>query len=194
MSTQTTQADAVVINCPRCETRLGVPSGRPTYCRDCKMKLRAERFNPAPKQAEEAAPALPEEAACIHHPAKQAVNICAGSGDYICQLCSVDLNNAIYSAQYLEAGGKEQLSEAFDRTLPRPDRAAIVYLLCSIVFWAAPVLIPLAFYNYYRMFRLRATSAVYREMVSTARVVLVTVAFGAIILLTVVGFMGLFWS
>lgn len=185
MTTETdTAPDEVQIICPKCDAYLGLPIGSPTQCPRCAIELEAHRFDPAPIRDEQATVAMPEDATCAHHPDKQAVDICAGSGDYICRLCSVEIGGETYSAHYLDAGGQKKLTQAFDRRLPRPDRAAVLCLMACFLFSiGAPLLVPLAFYNYYRMFRLRATVPLYREMVGPGRVAALT-----LVMLVITGF------
>lgn len=183
--------DVVTLRCPRCDVQLEIASGTYARCPECQQLLHAQRFNPPPKVDQAARPAMPDDAVCVHHPGKQAVHVCAGSGDYICQLCSVEIEGETYSAQYLEAGGQKLLSEAFDRTLPRPDRAVIFYLLlCVPFFYLAPLLLPLALYNFYRMFRLRATMRLYRQLVGIGRVIGLLALIASVVALIAAAFVG----
>jgi hypothetical protein len=118
--------------------------------------------------------ALPEDATCIHHPRKKATTVCAGTGDYICSLCAVELHGQTYSAQYLATAGKALASKAFDRYLPRPDsRVALALLLLFIpgLNYLFFLWIPYGFYNLVQAWRLRKQDDLFRRLVGSGRLV-----------------------
>ena len=117
--------------------------------------------------------ALPSDAVCVHHPAKRAVALCEGSGDYICALCRVDVDGESFSAQFLERAGKGKLKKAFGRHLERPDRiirTAVILLfipgfnVLMLIAW------PWLIFKYFRMMRQRREDPVYRRLVGMGNV------------------------
>jgi signal peptidase I len=132
-----------------------------------------------------AAAALPEDATCLHHPRKKAVAVCAGTGDYVCSLCAIELNGQTYSAEYLNGPGKNLAGKAFDRMLPRPDSQILFYmLLCfvpylNVIFIAfAFVWIPHAIYLYVKLLRLRRQNEVLARVVGQGRLITVAILIG----------------
>src|SRR4051812_44560983 len=113
--------------CPGCSVRLTPETSGATRCPHCKWRGDAYLFAPKPLDVSQAEMALPEDAACLHHPRKKATAVCAGTGDYICALCAVEIEGQTFSAAFLDKGGKEKAKKAFDRTLPRPDRHVYTY-------------------------------------------------------------------
>ena len=131
--------------CPTCSAMLSTPAPGATACPRCGWAGEAYLFNPKPITAAAAEMALPDDAACLHHPSKRATAVCAGTGDYICSLCSVEIEGNTYSAQYLDAGGRAKAAKAFDRKLPRPDRYIYTYLILLFVPYVNFILIPFTF-------------------------------------------------
>jgi hypothetical protein len=175
-------------NCPECHTLLQPPAAPETSCPRCRWKGSVWLFSPLAVQAEKAAQALPDDAVCAHHPGKQAVAICQGTGDYICSLCAVELNGQTFSAQYLNQAGKEKLSNAFARYLERPDRAILTYLALSLLcVFPAPLLIPLACRQYFKMRALRRKDPLYQRLVGSARVAVITIVLLCFSILAVIG-------
>ncbi len=119
--------------CPGCATPLSSPEQGPSVCPTCRWKGEVYRFSPLAVQINAAESALPDEATCMHHPSKKATTVCAGTGDYICSLCAIEVEGQTYSAQYIDSGGKKNLNAAFAQTLPRPDRRINIYLAMAIV-------------------------------------------------------------
>ncbi len=162
--------------CPSCETVYQeVPDGA-VSCLNCRWTGKVQLFDPLPFDVKEASAALPDNATCAHHPTKLASAVCTGTGDFICELCRVDLQGEPYSVQFLEAGGKEKIEKAYRRTLPRPDRAATNYLiLCLIPYlnFLAILWIPLGIFQYFRIFPLRRKDPLFRRLCSTRRMALV---------------------
>src|SRR5689334_5511439 len=128
------QVDVITqFSCPRCDSVLSPPSQGATRCPGCGWKGEAYLFSPAAMEVQTAEHALPDDATCIHHPRKKAIAVCAGTGDYICSLCAVDLDGETFSAQYLGAAGKQKAGRAFERNLPRPDSQVVLYLLMPFI-------------------------------------------------------------
>ena len=112
-------AAALPFSCPGCSNILDTVGQVRLRCPICKWVGDVYLFTPKVLDIEPAKLALPDDAACLHHPRKKAVAVCAGTGDYICSLCAVELNGQTYSANYLEGAGKQLAGSAFDRN-PAP--------------------------------------------------------------------------
>src|SRR3569623_704123 len=121
------------IICPKCAWAYAPAQPGATECPHCHWRGKAYTFSPRQVEIVSAETAIADDAACLHHPRKKAVAVCAGTGDYICSLCAIELNGTTYSAQYLNAGGKETVGKAFDRTIKRPDTQVYTYLLCCFI-------------------------------------------------------------
>ena len=154
-------------------------------CPRCSWLGDVYSFSPRLLEVEEAVAALPEDATCLHHPRKKAVAVCAGTGDYVCALCAIELNGQTFSAEYLNGAGKDMAGKAFDRTLPRPDSQILLYmLLCfvpyvNIIFLAfAFIWIPHAVYLYFKLFRLRRENEVLRRVVGRGRIITIGILLG----------------
>ena len=125
--------------CPHCKTQLETPSGVESYCPRCQWTGTAHLFHAIPVTAQRAEEALPDDATCTHHPAKMAVTVCEGTGDFVCALCHVELDGRSYSIQYLDKGGRDKAAKAFDRYLNRPDRAGRSYAVLGCALFFIPV-------------------------------------------------------
>ena len=156
--------------CPKCSRRVdpGGVRGAEVRCPYCKWSGRVYLFSPLVKQVDRQEEAMPSDATCAHHPTKQAEVICAGSGDYICALCKIEIDGIAYSAQYLDKVGRDKLKKAFDRYLERPDRsikhAGILFIipwlnLLGVIAW------PYLIYKYVQMMRKRSESRLYARLV-----------------------------
>ena len=179
-------------DCPRCGRNLLPEAEGATSCPSCRWHGEAYLCNPVAVEIEAAKAVLPDDAACVHHPTKQAVAVCAGSGDYVCSLCAVPLDGETYSAQYLSKGGKKKAEKAFERRLARPDRElSLCLVLCLLVVFAAPICLPLAIRSLVRMIRQRRTDPVYRRIVGRGSVIVsavITGLFCALIVLVILVF------
>src|ERR1700733_5222528 len=118
--------------CPGCAEQL-IPTSSAVICPRCAWKGEAYLFSPRILAATNADIALPDEATCIHHPRKKATAVCAGTGDYICSLCAVELDGETLSAAYLATVGKKKAGKAFERNLPRPDSRIVLYLILPFI-------------------------------------------------------------
>lgn len=171
--------------CPGCGVMLApAASGEiKTRCPNCRWKGDVYLFQRLPIDASTAESALPEDATCIHHPTKKATAICAGTGDYICSLCTIDLNGQTYSAHYLDHGGKETMGKAFAKSIPRPDGQIRLYLIALIIIpyvnavLAATVFLwlPHAFILYFRALKMRREDKVFARLMSPASVIVLPV-------------------
>jgi hypothetical protein len=189
--------DITHFGCPQCSSELEPGGEVGAHCGRCGWTGQAMLYRPVALQVEPAREALPEDAVCAHHPTKRAEAECAGSGDYICDLCSIRIEGLTYSAQYLEAGGKNKIAKAFERYLQRPDGTVVLFmLLCFLpyvnVLWllGMPAWIPIGYSYLGKARRLRQQDALYARIVSPGRIVWLSVIFtlfALFMLLAVVG-------
>src|SRR3712207_1092454 len=77
--------------CPSCRAPLDPPAPGRTLCPRCDWRGEAYLFTAKVLAVEAAEAALPDDATCAHHPRKRATAVCAGTGDYVCSLCAVEL-------------------------------------------------------------------------------------------------------
>jgi hypothetical protein len=180
--------------CPGCGSFLSAPDRGRIRCPNCSWSGEIYGFSPAPLDVRSAELALPNDATCIHHPTKKAVAVCAGTGDYICSLCAVQLDGETYSADYLSAAGKEKANKAFLRTLPRPDGRARLYLLLPFIPYVNLAAIPFAFiwlpHGFVlcgRCARLRRQDPLFARLIGPARLVVLRVLLGIYSLLWLIG-------
>lgn len=131
--------------CPGCGALLATTAPGATLCPRCNWTGEVYHFNPRQITADSAEAALPEDATCMHHPSKKATAVCAGTGDYICSLCAVDIEGQTFSAEYLNSAGNKKARKAFNRMLPRPDKFVYTYLIFLFVPYVNFILIPFAF-------------------------------------------------
>lgn len=167
------------LTCPRCRVRLQQTEDGAVSCR-CGWAGTVQHFQPVRRPVEQARAALGEEAVCAHHPDKQAVAICEGTGDYICALCAVRLGERTYSVQHINRVGAEGLGDQLTRTLPRPDRMLTWMWIGGLVTWlcygvTAMIAASVAILYYVKMFMRRRDDALYREMLSPMRIALATI-------------------
>jgi hypothetical protein len=174
-----------LITCPGCNASLDLVLRGRVRCSRCQWVGDTYSFNPRVLEVQESVGALPEEATCIHHPRKKAVAVCAGTGDYVCALCAIELNGQTYSAEYLNTAGKTLALSAFDRTLPRPDSQIMLYLLCcfipyvNVIFLAfAFIWLPHAVFLYLKLLRARRENEILRRVVGTGRVIAIPILLG----------------
>ena len=166
-------------DCPRCGRNLLPEAEGATSCPSCRWHGEAYLCNPVAVEIEAAKAVLPDDATCVHHPTKQAVAVCAGSGDYVCSLCAITLDGETYSAQYLNKVGKKKAEKAFERRLARPDREVSLCLLFCLFFTIAiPICLPLAIRSLVKMIRQRRTDPLYRQVVGTGSVIAAVVIIG----------------
>ena len=154
--------------CPECHAAglMESDAAGEVFCGNCRRVLLRRDFRPPPPD-DRPEEALPDMAVCAHHPAKRAVAVCAGTGDFICSLCRVDHNGKIYSLQYLDGGGRELPDLAFERYLDRPDRSAFGYLCASLLF--CPFLLPAVYYGV-RASRLARRDGLFADLAGRTRI------------------------
>jgi hypothetical protein len=120
---------------------------------------------------------LPDDAVCAHHPNKRAEAICAGTGDYICSLCSVSVNGQTYSAAYINRPeARQQMPSTWEQDLPRPDRRIRWLVLLAIFPYCqallGPVFLAWAGFEYVRLLRMRQTHPLIRRVVHPTTLVI----------------------
>ncbi len=188
-------ADITHFTCPQCSAQVEPAGESEQSCASCGWKGAVMLFRPVVLTANPAQAALPDDAACAHHPAKRAVDVCAGTGDYICSLCAIEVEGQTYSAQYLETGGRETIAKAFDRYMPRPDSTvALFMLLCFIPivngYWmlGMPIWLVLGFKKLFEAGGLRQRDPLFARLVSRASLITLGVllslfAIGAVLMI-----------
>jgi len=171
-------------DCPKCSAALEPISGPHTLCSACGWIGDVYLYRPLAAQAQGPEEALPEDATCVHHPTKRAVAVCAGAGDYVCSLCAIEIDGETYSAQFLNKGGKEKLSKAFDRYLERPDRAVATYLVVTLLLsFAAIITVPVAIYYFVKWMRVRKQDALLRRVAGPVSITIAVLGIVAFVLL-----------
>lgn len=179
-------ATARIFRCPKCAVVLELnASGGFTTCPYCNWEGEVHLFEPAAPQIDAPANALPDHAVCTHHPTKRAVEICAGSGDYICSLCAIELEGRVYSADYVNRVGAGSLGQHFQRHLPRPERGAMALPLLAVLpclWWVAPILVVWAAVLCVRAIRQYRTDPLYQRVVSLPVLILAPCAIGLVCL------------
>jgi hypothetical protein len=185
-------------SCPSCNARLTPPGQGLIKCPGCAWTGEVYLFRARPVTVDAGEAALPEDAACIHHPRKRATAVCAGTGDYICALCAVEIGGQTFGAAYLAAGGKDKAAQAFDRTIPRPDNQIATYLICLFVPYVNFILIPFAFiwiphafFLYFKALRLRRENPLFARLMSRSRVILLPILLGIVSALWAIGVIAL---
>ncbi len=120
--------------CPACKIPTDPPQW-PDRCSRCGVRFGVFDFDPVTDEEPAPAPALPDDVACAHHPGKKAVEVCAGTGSYICSLCAVNMLGQTYSTAFIESGGLKTTKQAdtFERKMSRPDSGAMMCLVLSLL-------------------------------------------------------------
>ncbi len=154
-------------------------------CTLCGLETDEFVFRPVLHETVRAELALAEDAVCAFHPDKKAVNTCAGTGNFICALCSVPLRDSTYSVQFLESSaGKAVIGGNFDRYLNRPDRAVIAPLLlylvlplAGIIWFTAVIWFPYGLFQWFAARRQWKVDALFRTQCSSLRLWTILVVF-----------------
>lgn len=176
--------DAPIFDCPKCKTP--VEPAPPTefiarddhlhHCRSCGWQGQIFAFNPIEHKIEYAQAAMADDAVCLHHPTKRATTVCAGTGDYICSLCAIELDGKIYGAHYLSTAGIEVARMAFTNRLPRPDSEVLIACITSIpFFYVSPFIFCYGLWRLIEAFKLRRTNPLFAQVVSVQRLVMLGV-------------------
>jgi len=184
----TTRANGA--ECPKCNSEItpGSGAGPETVCMSCGWKGHVYLFNPVGAVVRNAREAIPEDATCANHPTKRAETVCEGTGNYICALCAVEIDDKTYSVQYLDGKGKNELTRLFGRYLERPDYSMGFYLALALIIWpAAVILVPMGLFQFYKMIKLRGKNELFAKVVNKYRVAL----YGFVAALLVMGFLGI---
>ena len=157
--------------CPKCRRWSLQYTGDNYKCRKCRWY--GDVYDCHPKDIDDgpAEIARLEDAVCANHPGKKAIAVCAGTGDYICSLCRVELNGKDYSVQYLDRGGKAIADVSFARHLPRPDKVVTTLALLSLwIGFLSPIFIIVSTVFFRRAARLRRENDLYRDAAPWRRV------------------------
>lgn len=139
-----------------------------------------DEFSPVPMLAPQAETATEEHAVCAHHPEHQAIAVCAGTGNYICALCTVEIDGKTYSVQFLDSPpGQSVVAQRFTSVLPRPDRivwqmlaSLLILPLTAAMLFLFFIWVPVGVVNWFRVLRLRGRSNLYRRIVRMPQVVI----------------------
>ena len=181
------------VACPGCSVPLDVADDEKRRCSNCGWRGNILAFRPLQLKVDAGQAALPEDATCVHHPAKRAESICAGTGDYICALCTIEHEGQTFSADYFSSSGAATAAAAFERTLARPDSSVVLYMgLCLIpyvnVIWLIgwPVWVVRGWIKLAHAAQLRREDPILRRLVSRARLIFLSVIFAIVTLLLVV--------
>ncbi|MDH5509731.1 MAG: hypothetical protein OEZ32_05175 [Nitrospinota bacterium] len=154
-------------DCPSCSERLFTDSSGPTECPSCGWQGQIHILNALREKTEIAGSATPDMAVCAVHPTKQAIAVCAGTGDYICSLCAVEVDGNIFGADYLSKAGRKTVAKSFARHLDRPDGAIGFWILLTIfIVFLGPLFIPLAIHSYTKAWKLRKNDAIFKRVCS----------------------------
>ncbi len=165
---------------------LPTPSGTAySRCNFCGVEAIEMVFRPIARKIEYSEPALSDDAVCAYHPEKKAVNTCAGTGNFICPLCSVTVGGAVYSVQFLDSPrGKDVLAGKFDLNLPRPERAMTLLMALLVLpplglgLWLTSVIwFPYGIYQWRQAVRQRLANPLYAQFVSRTRLLVIAIIF-----------------
>ena len=163
---------------PRCPMkgclRHLVQRGERWYCGQHDLYFHVEEFASTEPPVDRVDAATEQHAICAHHPENRAVAECAGTGNYICALCAVDIDGVTYSVQFLDStAGKALVAERFASSLPRPDRLVwhLLAFLCVlpitiVMIFLSFIWVPVAFIYWVKAIRVRRDNELYRRIVS----------------------------
>lgn len=99
------------------------------------------------------------------HPQWRAVGTCAGSGDYVCDLCKIDLDDKTYSAGYLSGAGNELLMKKYKNLVRRADREFALAAIISLPFCTGFSLFIVSVIYYFEMKRISKDGPVAERLV-----------------------------
>ena len=174
--------------CPRCHHSVDESQPGPWLeCVSCGWSGRVRWFAPVEEEATVGEAATPDDATCAHHPGRKAEAVCAGSGAYLCPLCTVRLQGRVFDVEYVEAGGVTDLEKAMQRELPRPDRSAILLTYLPLLFSCiGPILWIAALVYGAKHLRLRKQDPLYRQVAMHGWAVFAMILSGLLIVVFVV--------
>lgn len=139
------------------------------HCSNCGWTGDVHICHPKTRDNAPAEMAGPEDAVCANHPGKKAVAACAGTGDYICSLCLVEIGGKSYSVQYLDGQGKTEGVLDFAKSMRRWD--SLVALLClggMAVTILSPLFVLGMTWALYKSVRERSRNILYRHVAGNA--------------------------
>ena len=151
------------IACPRCLTPLDMPlldSVRTSTCLICAARVTAHVF-PALLRPVVVAPrrdtaALTDDSTCFNHAAKRAVAVCEDCGRFVCGLCDVPVPGTArhQCVACFEQSLKREAGPDLSTSRTRMDDVALtVALLGALIFYFAPVTVPVVCYLIFRHWR-----------------------------------------
>lgn len=153
--------------CPLCKSPYVQLVDGEWHCQACGFRGVVFDCHPRLDDIAPAEPALPEDPVCANHPGKKAVAICAGTGDYICSLCRVELGGQSYSVQYLDRGGAAMARHMLSPSLERPDRVVfLMFVMCLLLGIFSPVYLVVSSIFVYKAIRQRREGGLFRAVMS----------------------------
>jgi hypothetical protein len=173
--------------CPQCRHWHQPPPPWPSRCERCHTRIGLYTYSPPLRLLDTPEAALPDDVACAFHPNKRAVEVCEGTGSYICTLCAVPVDGKTYSAEFINSGGLKKLAgkDPFDRKLPRPDLAAISYAALILIAWwtvvGGPILLAASIFYYVKHLRLRQSDPLYARVTSPLTSIILPILYVAIV-------------
>ena len=128
------------VPCALCDMPLpgwALETGEAAVCTLCGAENRAHVFpaafqSPASVSTETA---LEGEAACFDHPSKRAAAACQQCGRFVCQLCAVALEEAIWCPSCVAAGAGRARAAKLESSVTLYDSVALATPLLSLLIW-----------------------------------------------------------
>ena len=132
----------VELACPKCASQLDSPdAGRltPMRCSSCEAAIEVLVFSALRGLAPQ--PVAPEprvdesEGGCFFHPQNRAQLPCEVCGRFLCSLCDLEIQGMHLCPACLESGRHRQSLEILVHKRFIPDRAALVLVICPLLFY-----------------------------------------------------------
>ncbi len=193
--TAATSSELRLLPCPirGCGQYL-IPEGELFRCSKHKLSYRILDFSPPPDAGEKADELSDRYAPCTEHPDRLATEICRGSGNYICPLCTAMIDGEPWSYAYLQTpAGQKLLKDKYISVLPRPDQNIRTLFFCLLLFpltflmlITSIIWVPYLATQIVNIIRLRRRSWMYRVLIPRYQVVAMVVG---LLVWTVLGVM-----
>ena len=133
-------AQELVLTCPNCKAQNEVHL-LPAFFQEQELQ-RAEAL-----QAE-------EESSCFFHPQSRAEQVCENCGRFLCPVCAIAMDHKTLCPQCLESAVHGKKTVRFQQDFPLYDSMALsLSLFALVVFWLAPIFVPVAGYFIFRHWR-----------------------------------------
>ncbi len=160
-----------------------IPEGELFRCSKHKLSYRILDFSPPPDTVEKVDNLNDRYAPCTQHPDRLATQICRGSGNYVCPLCTAMIDGEPWSYAYLQTpAGQKLLKDKYISVLPRPDCNIRTLFFCLILFPVTFIMlitsiiwVPYLAVQLVAITRLRRRSWMYRALVPRYQVVAMVV-------------------